>query len=85
MTKAVVDHPLRILQVNTADLGGGAEKVAWELLQAYRKRGHDSWLAVGRKSTDDPQVVKIPNEENRSKWVQEWRRVQASLHEAGYP
>jgi glycosyltransferase involved in cell wall biosynthesis len=85
MTKAVVDHPLRILQVNTSDLGGGAEKVAWNLLQAYLKRGHASWLAVGRKLTDHSQVVRIPNEENRSKWVRAWRHLQASLHNAGYP
>jgi len=75
---------MRILHVNTSDLGGGAEKVAWDLSQAYRKRGHDSWFAVGTKYTDDPQVVRIPNERQRPAWVRMWRHVQASLHGAGY-
>ncbi len=50
--------PLRkIVSVNTADRGGGAERVAWQLFQAYQKRGLESWLAVGQKQTGDPHVM----------------------------
>ena len=54
------DRPLSILQVNTSDGSGGAQRVAWNLFQTYRARGHKSWLAVGYKSTDDPDVLVIP-------------------------
>jgi glycosyltransferase involved in cell wall biosynthesis len=76
---------MRILHVNTSDLGGGAEKVAWDLFQAYRKRGQTCWFAVGTKYTEDPHVLQIPNERHRLSWVRMWRRVQASLHDAGHP
>src|SRR5438093_505980 len=51
---------MRILQVNTADLGGGAEAVARQLLDAYRARGHWSRLAVGVKRSDDPDIMRLP-------------------------
>src|SRR5262245_16797213 len=59
-----MEHPperqLRILQVNTSDRSGGAQRAAWNLFQTYRARGHKSWLAVGYKRTDDPDVLVIP-------------------------
>lgn len=60
---------LRILQINTADLGGGAEGSAWNLFQSYRTRGHNSWLAVGCKRSNDPDVLLVPNDAYRSQWV----------------
>lgn len=51
---------MRILQVNTADVGGGAEAVARQLFEGYRSRGHWSRLAVGVKYTDDPHIVALP-------------------------
>jgi glycosyltransferase involved in cell wall biosynthesis len=65
---------LRILQVNYSDLGGGAERVAADLFRRYGARGHDSWLAVSRRLTDDGQVVTIPNEARRSAWARFWNR-----------
>ncbi len=50
---------MRILQVSTADVAGGAERVAWNLFQEYRRAGHQSWLAVGRKRTADPDVLLV--------------------------
>src|SRR5215470_2376415 len=55
------DQPLRILQINTMDNQGGAARIAWNLFTAYRARGHSSWLAVGRKSSNDRDVLVIPN------------------------
>jgi glycosyltransferase involved in cell wall biosynthesis len=70
-------HPLRILQVSTSDLGGGAEGSAWNLFQAYRQCGFDSWLAVGRKFRDDPNALVISNKANRSIWTRLWRQIRA--------
>ena len=52
-----------ILQVSTRDIGGGAEKVAADLFRAYRSLGHGSQLAVGYKSGDDPDVLRIAHDE----------------------
>jgi glycosyltransferase involved in cell wall biosynthesis len=57
---------LNILQLSTCDVLGGAEKVAWDLFQAYRERGHTSWLAVGRKRLDDPDVYEIRRSPSRA-------------------
>ena len=71
---------LRILHVSTMDRAGGAELVGWNLCRAYKDRGHESWLAVGRKYTDDPDVIVIPNQKRQNVWgrfcggVQEWLR-----------
>jgi glycosyltransferase involved in cell wall biosynthesis len=66
---------LRILQISTTDIGGGAEKVAWDLFQEYRARGHDSWLAVGSKRGAHPDVLLI--QQPRSSGL--WRRMCMSL------
>jgi len=59
---------MKILQVNTADLGGGAERVAWNLFRAYRIAGQVSWLAVGAKRSSDPDVFAISNGAGRNLW-----------------
>lgn len=51
---------MNILQVSTADCGGGAEGSARALFAAYRQRGHGSWLAVGWKRSADPDVLELP-------------------------
>lgn len=60
---------MNILQLSTQDLGGGAEKVAWNLFQTYRVRGHQSHLAVGRKRTDDVGVLEIPRPDRKPTWA----------------
>jgi glycosyltransferase involved in cell wall biosynthesis len=57
----VVERPLRILQVSTSDIAGGAERVAWNLFRRYWDLGHRSWLAVGHKKSGDSDVIRIPN------------------------
>jgi glycosyltransferase involved in cell wall biosynthesis len=66
------DRPLRILQVATSDLTGGAERSAVNLHRAFRALGNESWLAVGLKRTADPDVLEIPNERQRNAWVRWW-------------
>jgi glycosyltransferase involved in cell wall biosynthesis len=51
---------MKILQVNTTDTGGGAEKIAFNLFQEYLKQGHQSWLAVGIKRSLSNYVYPIP-------------------------
>lgn len=60
---------MRIVQISTSDRAGGAEKVAWNLFQAYRQHGLPSWLAVGYKRSDDPDVLLVPNGHYRTKWA----------------
>lgn len=71
--------PLRILQVCTADRAGGAERSAWNLYQAYKNRGHESWLAVGTKRTEDPDVLLIPNNRRSNLWKCLCEHVQERL------
>jgi glycosyltransferase involved in cell wall biosynthesis len=71
----MADPSLRVLQISTIDMRGGAEKVAWDLFTAYRDRGYGSWLAVGEKLGSDPDVLLIPNQLLRGKWVRFWRQL----------
>jgi glycosyltransferase involved in cell wall biosynthesis len=75
----MAESPLRILQISTADIRGGAEKVAWSLFSEYRRRGHASWLAVGEKHSDDPDVLTIPNEASRGAWYHAWHGLAGRL------
>lgn len=59
---------LRILQVNTQDVGGGAESSAYNLFRAFAELGHESWLTVGRKFSANPHIVSIPDEAAPSLW-----------------
>ena len=73
----MLKRPLRILQVNAADIGGGAERIAWNLFRQYRARGHTSWLVVGNKHRDEPGVMAIPRLPHHSRW----RRLCLNLEE----
>jgi glycosyltransferase involved in cell wall biosynthesis len=59
------ENTLRILQVSTYDVAGGAEKIAWDLFTSYRTQGHQSWLVVGTKKSQDQNVLSVPNRLNR--------------------
>ncbi len=58
-----------ILQVGTADICGGAERVMMDLHAEYLRRGLDAWVAVGRRLSDDSRVLTIPNDAARSAWT----------------
>ncbi len=67
------ERPLTVLQVSTADAGGGAERVARLLHDRLRRRGHQAWLAVGRRFEAGTEgVVAIPDRTGRSRWTQRW-------------
>jgi len=69
-----VSESLRILQVSYSDRGGGAHLSAYNLMRAYRARGHASWLAVGKRETVDPDVFEIENDGARTAWARWWAR-----------
>lgn len=71
---------LNILQVNTADSGGGAERVAASLQQCYLARGHNATLVVGRKTGTDGSIVRIENARSRNAWARAWSAVSYHLH-----
>lgn len=75
----MAERLLRILQVNTSDIQGGAAKVAWNLFCAYRARGHYSRLAVGIKHSADPDVVAISNEQSRGNWYRFFQYISRNL------
>ena len=60
------------MQVSTADVLGGAERIAWNLFETYRARGHDSYLAVGRKSSGDSAVLHMANDSAGGRWGRFW-------------
>jgi glycosyltransferase involved in cell wall biosynthesis len=77
---------VKILTVNTADLGGGAERVGRELHEAYAAAGEEAWLAVGAKRGTEPHTIEIPNRAARSGWARAWMRLADMLpqHGAGF-
>lgn len=76
---------MHIVQVNTADKAGGAESVAWQLFQAYRRSGHRSSLMVGLKRSDDPDVVELTHDEYRGPWSRRCSAAAAQLGSACGP
>ena len=61
---------MQIMQIGTADKAGGAESVAWQLLQGYRTAGHNCALLVGCKRSQDPDVIELTHDHLRSAWTQ---------------
>ena len=52
----------KVVIINTADVGGGAESVSMAVLDGFNALGVDTWLLVGDKKTDHPRVMKLaPN------------------------
>lgn len=50
---------LRIIKACTYDCHGGAARDCWQLFSGYRERGHDAYIAAGRKLSDDPHVFQL--------------------------
>lgn len=59
---------MNILQVNTSDTGGGAEKRSVDIYRELNHQGHLSWLAVGKKRSEDREIFEIPRCVNCSLW-----------------
>lgn len=63
---------MRILQVNTKDMGGGAEKIALALHDAYLQRGHQARFAVGERLSACKDVVQIPKSTEWADFCRRW-------------
>jgi glycosyltransferase involved in cell wall biosynthesis len=51
---------VRVLQVSASDSGGGAHLIAKALYRGLLAKGHDSAMAVGRRTTTEPGIHRIP-------------------------
>jgi len=60
-----VGEKFKILQVSTVDSAGGAERVASNLLQAYRTMGYPTSLVVGYKRGNDSDVLEMSREKSQ--------------------
>lgn len=56
------ERPLTIAQVNASARGGGAERVARQLVDGFRRRGHEASLLVGRGAAVDPHTHSFPSD-----------------------
>ncbi len=65
----------RVMQISTADIAGGAEKVAWDLFHAYNDFELHSILLVGYKFSDNPYVILLPNTKYHSRWTRFWIKI----------
>jgi glycosyltransferase involved in cell wall biosynthesis len=72
-----------VVILNTADEGGGAERMSLATLDGFEALGTETWLLVGQKRTDHPRVLPLylsPFLDYRAyeSWLQrstlEWRR-----------
>jgi glycosyltransferase involved in cell wall biosynthesis len=72
-------RPLRILQVGTTDFGGGAATVASTLARGFRARGCEAWLAAGQKTSDDPNVFLVPDDDRRLYRISGYSALQSQL------
>jgi glycosyltransferase involved in cell wall biosynthesis len=48
---------MNIVQVSTADRGGGAYQVAWFLYEGYAQAGHTSWMVVHENKSGESRIV----------------------------
>lgn len=66
---------LNILQINSRDIGGGAEKIALTLHTAYRSANHQAWLLVRWRRGSNESVVALDSHLIRNPYVRFWYRV----------
>src|SRR6185295_156297 len=79
---------MNILQVSTYDIGGGAERIATDLLSGYRIRGHACYSAVRTKKGKESAVLVIPNDVYRNRWTRAcifWENVFVRARMRGLP
>lgn len=68
-----------ILQVNSADIAGGAERISWSLHRAYRRLGYQSRLVVGYRRSEDPDVRVINGADSPNLWARGWLAIDRRL------
>jgi glycosyltransferase involved in cell wall biosynthesis len=81
-TAGLVSVPARrILLINNSDIGSGAARIGWSLLNGYLDRGHDAWYAVDVKQSGSRYVLPV----RERGWANPWRRTFHQLGDAFIP
>jgi len=70
---------LRVVQVNTHDVGGGAARVAYDLHRGLLRAGDSSVFAVGFKHSNDDLVRQIDSTGYRNAWARFWLAARSAL------
>ena len=70
---------MHIVQINSHDTGGGAERIALTLHREYSRRAHRSSLLVGSASTSGDAVFQLDHDAMRGRWAKTWRAAAESL------
>ncbi|NJL92542.1 MAG: glycosyltransferase [Anaerolineae bacterium] len=77
---------LCLAQVSPRDIGGGAERIALDLHQAYRAQGVDSYLVVGTQQRLAADVFALPSLAQKSgAWTRTWLQQAQRLEDATWP
>lgn len=66
---------ISVAQVSTADVSGGAERVASDLHREYLRLRVEATLIVGFKFSDLPETLLLPNDALRTPWARAWNRL----------
>jgi glycosyltransferase involved in cell wall biosynthesis len=74
----MAEKALNILQVGTFDRAGGAERIAENLMAAYRQRGHRAGMAVGARRGSDAEVFTLEQDALRGPWARWWLTLEAA-------
>jgi len=76
---------MRILQLSTYDRAGGAEKVAFDLHNLYRKHGHDARMLVRFKRTTDNNITEVNVYQQTMPWASLCSSIERRLrHFSGF-
>lgn len=70
---------MKILILSTLDRGGGAEKVAFDLQQVYRRLGHETRMLTRYKYTSSEDAFEIDPYAYTSSWAQYAARMEKIL------
>ncbi|MDO9085181.1 MAG: glycosyltransferase [Anaerolineaceae bacterium] len=71
----------RILQINSSDLAGGAERVSYNLHKSYIKKGLHSWLVVGKKHSLDEDIFELDHFKNKNYIARYLKKIARSFEE----
>src|SRR5438270_5861770 len=82
---------MRIVHLSTSDTGGGAARAAYRLHTGLRRLGHESWMLVARRLSNDPSVLPFEPERDLLSRLRHklrgrriWKDYQRYSHPAGF-
>lgn len=66
---------MKILQISTLDLSGGAAQIAYRLHGAYKRLGKLAWMAVGHKQSSNEDIFLIPKLPKNTLWFRAFIQI----------